>query len=120
MFNYQFKFSKQVLERHDIRVVGTMTLFPVYDDNEQLVEIVLLKSNDKDEIELKDELVYGTRWSLNNKPDSSSKTLFITDSIKNMLALNEKLKKPAIVVNSLSCLSTKVIFRDCIILFLYF
>jgi hypothetical protein len=75
----------------------------VYDDNGDIVEIALLNSSDKEELELNEELIYGL-----NSLKSDCKTLFITDSIKNMLALNEKLKKPAIVANSLSCLSTKV------------
>jgi hypothetical protein len=75
----------------------------VYDDHGDIVEIALLNSSDKEELELNEELIYGL-----NSLKSDCKTLFITDSIKNMLALNEKLKKPAIVANSLSCLSTKV------------
>ena len=83
--------------------MDSKALYPVYDDDGELNELVVVDSNVRDEEHINRESIYG-RESL--KQDT--KMLFITDKIKNMLAINEMIKKPAIVVNSLSSLTPKV------------
>lgn len=75
----------------------------MYNEYGELMELVLLDSRDRDETKLNRDTLYGAE---SFKQDSQ--VLYITDKIKNMLAINEMIKKPAIVINSLKCLNFRV------------
>jgi hypothetical protein len=104
---YFFKFDKSLFELYDIRFDSeSRALFPVYDDNKKLIEIVHIDTNKPDE-KLNKNFVYGQE-TLVMIEKLKLKELYITDKLVNLLTLNQQLKQPAIVINSNTAIDFKV------------
>ena len=102
-----------LFELYDIRFDSSYRiLFPVYDNLNQpkLQEVVHLNAEDfKCENSIRKDFVYGQDALLKlNNSKTKIKELYITDSLINMLTLNQELKKPAIVINSTNSIDFKV------------
>lgn len=82
-------------------------LFPVYDDGNMIIDLAPIETSDHEEAHLNKELIYGTEC-LKSIDEWTPDTIFITDKIKNLLAISQKVKRPTIVLNSLESLSSKV------------
>lgn len=90
-----------LFELHDIRIANSKALFPVYDENKKLIQIISL--NEPDGEYLNKNIVYGL-----NSLSLKSNKLFITDQVIDLLALQEVFRTPALVINSIDCLDFKV------------
>lgn len=89
------------MSRNDMRVFESNILFPVYDLNKKLQNVVFLNL---DEPEQENQLVFNGQFLR-----TEEKTLYITDSILNLIALQDKLTNSAIVIRSVESINQKVI-----------
>ena len=88
-------------------------LYPVFDENQRLIDTVLVEPNQNENLEDTDikidqvkNYIFGQHASSHLKTND---VIFITDKIVHSLALWDALDKPSLVINSIECLTPKVI-----------
>jgi hypothetical protein len=90
-------------------VYQSKLLFPAYDENEVIQDILLLRpSNDKNSENEGSDLGKNMVYCLDSI-DNKSNEIFITDTLIDSLALTDVLGKPSIVIKSVECLNIKVL-----------
>jgi hypothetical protein len=107
---YLLKFKKKIFEKFDIRIFNKQLLYPIYDENKNLIDTILIEPsqlNNPKETEIKINLassyIFGQQAQIN-----STDVIYITDQIVHSVALWDALDKPSLVINSVDCLTPKV------------
>lgn len=89
-----------MFEKYNIRVFNSEFLFPVYDQNQAIIDVIKLNLNASEMKEAIEKYnVYGLQ-SVFKDQKNDHHDLFITDSIFNALALNQTTLRPVIAVTN--------------------
>jgi hypothetical protein len=111
-FSFLFQFRKLTLIRLNVRLHESKLLYPVYDENGKIVEVIHLNANEgsqdsqgRPSAHLNKKLVYGLQ-SIRSTADNCDE-LFVVDSIPDAIVIFEELGKPCLVINSIEAFNLK-------------